>query len=736
MNKTFSPRMTAVAQPPERTRQSPFSSPTDRDATTRLHAGTGDELDLPQLLGVLWRGRLVVFLFAVLAAVAGAYYAFGIAVPKYAATARLALQVRDQQLVDLESVISGVSTEQAAINTELEVIRSRGLIERLVTEMNLMDTPEFNAQLREVPTVSLRAAVALAKNILPISLTDEPAPSAEEVRVKTALAVLDAVAVSSKRNTYLFDIRVTTQDPKLSAEMANRLARIYLDNQIGIKFAATEYAIDRLSGRVAELELDLKLKEDAIKDLRAETELVSLQALEALNFRAKDIRERLTESQLAATVAQDKAATFAEIAAGNDIDAIARSLADPTLNRLMEATKLGDTDSTRAFDARLGILVQREQANADRELSQRDALKASYDRIQGQIETQSADLVKLNQLVREADTTRVLYETFLTRLKETSVQIGLQRADSRILSAAVIGERVQPQTVRILVLALVLGGILGAAIALLRHFRHDGFRTAEELEQITGVTVLGQIPKIQLRRRTALVDYLRAKPTSAVSETVRNLRTSVLMSDAGHPPKVIMSTSSVPGEGKTTQAIALAHNLSGLGKSVLLVEGDIRRRTFTQYFRHNSPGGLVAVVAGDVALEDAVLRDADSGVDILMGERSATNAADLFSSEKFQNFIGAARSAYDFVIIDTPPVLVVPDARVIGRHADAIIYTVSWDRTSRAQVVDGLRQFSSVGLDVAGLVLAQIDPRGMKRYGLGGGYGAYSGYGREYYDAT
>ena len=520
-----------------------------------------------------------------------------------------------------------------------------------------------------------------------------------------------------------------------SAEIANRLAQIYLDDQVGIKFSATEYAVDWLSGRVSELESELKQKEDAIKNLRAETEMVSLTALEALNVRAKDIRERLAAAELSATVAQEKVDRLGLLAGIDDKDEIVGFLNDPSLNRLVAAAKRGDDGSSKAFDLRLGELLQSEEISAQRAEGQRAALRASYDRIQQQIGAQNADLATLNQLVREADAIRVLYETFLTRLKETSVQIGLQQADGRILSSAIPGILVSPRKTRFLTLAIILGSMLGAAFVLFRQFRHDGFRTAAELEKFTGQIVLGQIPKIAFRRRRRLVNYLQSRPASAASEAIRNMRTSVLMSQTSDPPKVIMLSSSIPDEGKTTQAIALAHNLSCLGKNVLLVEADIRRRAFRRYFRQASPGNLAAVVLGDTSIEAAVLHHATLGADVLMGNESAINAADLFSSGKFQTFVKAARSEYDFVIIDTPPVLVVPDARIIGRHVDAILFSVNWDRTRKSQVAEGLRQFSSVGVRVSGLVLSQIDRRRMKRYGYDDRFSAYSGYGRGYFEA-
>lgn len=694
-----------------------------------------DEIDLLQLFGVLWRGKYIITLCALLAVFAGGYYAFEVAVPKYSTTARLALQARDQQVVDLESVISGVSTEQAAINTELEVIRSRGLLERLATEMNLVKDPEFNASLREVSPFSRGEIIKTISELLSLPAVEEEEPTSEEIRIKVANELLDAVAVSSQRNTYLFDIRVTTTGSEKSADLANRLAEIYLDDQIQIKFAATEYAVDWLSGRVTELELDLKQKEDAIKDLRAETELVSIEALEALNLRAKDIRERLSEAQVGAVLANQKADMLSKLEEVRDIDAILADTNDAALMRLGESAKDGDQEAASAFFARLGALVQRERADANRRAGQRDALQASYDSLLVEIDAQNADLVQLNQLVREADATRVLYETFLTRLKETSVQIGLQQADSRILSRAIPGEQVAPRKSLILALSLILGAMLGIGIVLLREFMRDGFRTAEDLEATTGYTVLGQIPNMPIRRRIALIEYLKNKPTSAVAEAIRNLRTSVLLSNIDTPPQVIMSTSSISGEGKTTQAISLTHNLSGLGKKVLLIECDIRRRTLSEYIDQKPPGDIVGVLSGDISLQNAVITRDQLGADVLMAARSKVNAADLFSSDKFQALMQEVRASYDFVILDTPPVLVVPDARILARHCDAVVYSVGWDKTGKSLVSDGLRQFSIVGVKVTGLILSQVDAKRMKRYGYGGKYGSYAQYGRGYYEA-
>lgn len=698
-----------------------------------------EEIDLMQVFGTLWRGKWIVIFFAMVAALIGGYYAYAVAVPKYTATTMLALQLRHEKVVDLESVISGASTDYYAMNTELEVIRSRRLVEQLVSKLNLVDDPEFNATLRPKPEYSLGMLQGYARNYVR-ELIGRPAPKMtklndEDIHNLTVATVRSAITATNQISTYIFLIDAKTENSKKSALISNTLAELYISDQIAVKFQATENAVNWLSERVTSLELELRNKERALKDQRTLSELVSPEALDALSRQANDVRDRVSETKGAMTAAQMRLAEMQELQKAGDAQALASLLNDVALNRLLIKLGTDGDQARRLFEARYDFLVARIQADINRSAQQFTALDASSTRLQNRIEMQSEALGQLEQMARETEATRVLYETFLARLKETTVQRGLQQADSRVLSTATDGRYVEPRKSRILALSIALGGILGIVIVLARQLMHNGFRTAEELEAFTGMAVLGQIPRIPIKKRNGLIHYLRNKPTSAASEAIRNLRTSVLLSDIDTPPQVIMSTSSIPGEGKTTQAIALAQNLSGLGKKVLLVEGDIRRRTFNQYFDTNPEGGILAALSGETPLNEIVMHDEKLGADVLMGEKSSVNAADIFSSEKFQDFLKMARAAYDYIVIDTPPVLVVPDARVIGQSVDAIIFSVNWDATSKSQVSEGLRQFSSVNLRVTGLVLARIDPKGMKRYGYGGKYGAYSRYGRGYYES-
>jgi capsular exopolysaccharide synthesis family protein len=716
MQKTLDPRMQfAVPSPPKQ----------DDD----------DEIDLLALVRTLWRGKWWIMLCIVIAVGIGGNYAFRVAVPTYSATAQMALQIRQETVVDLESVLSGVSSDQSSMNTEMEVIRSRELISALVDELGLMDDPEFNPTLRPDEGFGLSDAIAFVRSYFPASEAAPAEPETDEtIRNDVIDNVRSAISTQAGRQSYVFSIEATTQDPRKSALLANTLARLYKDDQIEQKVQATENAAIWLSGRVSELQEELETRQREITTLRTQRSLVSAESLEALNTQSVELQQILQAAEAELDDVTFRGASMVAALEGTNEEKVA-SVQDGQLAAILAAIDRGDTAAQVRFDRRFESLRLQASAEALRLNEQVTELRAEAERLSRQFGQQSSALANLQELERETEATRVLYETFLTRLKETTVQEGVHQADSRILSEATPGEIVAPRKSRILALSMILGMMAGSAIVLLREFSQNTYRTAEELERGTGISVLGQIPRIPAKGRPQTIQYLATKPTSAASEAIRNVRTSVLLSNVDNPPKIIMSTSSIPGEGKTTLAIALAQNLAGMNKKVILIEGDIRRRTFGEYFpTAKEQGGLLSVISGRLTLEQSVYRHPEMKVDILMGERSQVNAADVFSSEAFRHLIDKVRDEYDYVIMDTPPVLVVPDSRVIGQHMDAIIYTVNWDRTTKTQVQEGLRQFQTVNLRVTGLVLSQIDPAGMRRYGYGEKYGAYSSYGKGYYD--
>ena len=690
-----------------------------------------DVIDLGSLLSTLWRGKYWIALVTAIAILIGGYYSYAVAVPKYRSTAVVILETDQQQLLDLQSVVGGLSGDKSEVNSEVEVLRARSLMGKVVDLLDLVNDPEFNGKLREPSDlyalqVGIKGVFGLTPPVVPLH-DEELAKRTRDSVISKLLAVM---TVRNVPQSLVFQVTVETESARKSALIADTVVELYILNQIEVKFEATETATLWLSERVAELQVTLEGAEAEVSNFSATTDLVSVEALQALERQIKELRDRVELMAISREALVSKVDTLEVAETSADQAAL---VDDAQLMRLLPLVQ-DDESFQQAFDSRLALVKARLQADLGRLDQQLSALRASEKALVTDLEQQSDDLISLQQLTREAEATRVLYQYFLTRFNETSAQQGIQQADSRILSDAVVPDAPsEPRKSLILAMSGMLGLMLGVGAILMREARNNGFRTAGDLERATGYTVLGQIPLIPAKTRRDVLQYLTDKPMSAAAEAYRNMRTSLMLSHIDNPPKVIMLTSAVPGEGKTTNSIALAQNLLGLGKKVLLVEGDIRRRTLNEYFENVPEHGLVSVMSGDKTLSNAVFQSEGFGADILAGGNAITNAADLFSSEAFKVFIASARDTYDAVIIDTPPVLVVPDARIIAEQADAVIFNVHWDKTSKSQLEESLRLFHNSGQRITGLALGKISEKGMKRYGYGGRYGAYSGYGSTYY---
>ena len=706
-------------------------NPDPRFTAPRIEAPVVDDrLDFLELLGVLWRKKWSILCWVLLFMLLGGYYAFKMTTPRYSATTVIALENSDAAIVAFESVAPELSADYWSIQTEVEVLQSRNLLGKVVDKLALIADPEFNPYIDDPNAEPGLVSKVLAEVLGPVE--PGPPPPAEVIRNDTIDRLRLAIRATNIRNTRVYHISVLTEDPKKSALISDTLAELYILNQLEAKFEATQQATSWLTDRVAELKNELEDAEGAVKRFNTDTDLVSSETLEGLNRQLKDFRDRAADlSQLETTLAARVENLNAAKADGDPIK-MAEAANDTPLAQLAKRVAGNGGDAFRAsFDQRYNQIVERAVFELERNRQQQTAVTRSVADIERQVTEQSADLLKLEQLQREAEASRVIYEYFLGRLKETSVQQGIQQADSLILSNAVVPKfPASPRKALIILVMAIFGLIVGLVVVSLGQMRRRDFRATDDLERLTGISVLGRIPRDSAAKPRRLLKHLISKPTSALAEAVRDLRTSVLLSNVDHEPQIIMLVSSVPGEGKTTQSVALAETLAGMRKRVLLIEGDLRRRTLDRYFgAEEGRPGLVSAVAGRAELASAIHSDKESGIDVLLGERTKINAADFFSSDRFQSTLHQLRQNYDVILIDTPPVLVVPDARLIAQYADAVLYVVRWGSTLRNAVRQGLAALASVNVKVTGLVLSQIDPGQAERYGE-----YFSVYGKKYYN--
>ena len=718
----------------------------------------GGEIDVRALLLTLWRGKWIIAA-CVAAALALAGVALARATPLYTATAEMLFGADELNIIDLEEVVVRNRDTSSGMSDQIETLRSPALLGRVVDALGLAEPSGPAAESEPAPSEIMNAAPAIAAEVgerlraalEQVGVLTPPPPAADDPEARERRARLAAIdrlrrglGLRQVGESRIVAISYTATDPELAARIPNALGEHYLREQLESRLDAAGGASEWLRERVAELEVDVREAEEAVETARAALSLDAAQGpdltqeqLRAVNAKLGDLRaERIAlearNARIRRTLADDSA--FAEISDFRESDII-KSLRNQLLALRTEAAQLrldlsGEHRGVARIDNRIDFLEAqlREEAETiaaalENELlavrDQEVALASELGALEATKLSLARSELRLRQLEREAQASRTLYTTFLGRMKEAAEQQALQTPDARILSAAEPPRAPDSDKARRTVMLAGLSGLIaGAGFVFLRERMNEGYRSVGELERRTGARVLGALPRMRSRfRRRNVVDEARERPDGSLAEAARNLRTSLLQSGvgAGAPPRTVMFTSSVPREGKSGAAMLFALSCRRMGKTTIVVDCDLRRPTIRRLSGAARPrADLVDILRGAATLDEAVTVLGGEELHLLsaspmQGRRSDVSPADALTSGAFARLVDALRARYDVVVIDTPPTLAAPDARIVAQVADAIVYVVRWNHTPRGAVAEGVRELTSLDLPIAGLVLSMVD---------------------------
>jgi len=653
----------------------------------------------------------------------------------YTAQAEIILE-QNGSPVNLGVAIAPGFSGDTEIQTELQVIRSRAILRDVIETLDLMRDPEFNPTASPEPPAPWERWL-IDKGWWPIDvvfswppkvvvgvLPDPPKLRIDETIQRIAIDQLSAkTQVGNLRGTTIIRISVTAWSRQKSALIANAIADAYIKSRVEVKVEAQRYASQFIGARIVELREEVEAAEAKIQSFRAENSVVADVGNEIARY--EELQARVQGAQTLSRDLSGRLERF-EVALNSEgnLRAAARALADRRINALLTA---GYEDQIRGEIEETAARLRADQQVAERRFK---ALSGALEEFEQTLEAGSANLIRLRQLEREAEASRQLFETFLTRQKETAVQQDLAKPDGRILTKANPPYRSSyPKPKRTYALAGVLGLASALGIVFLLERSRNRFMNIDELEKDTKTAVLGSIPRLKgTRTRGSIVHHVLARPGGTLAEAVRNLRTSILLANVDSPPKVVAFTSSVPEEGKSLTILLLGTVAAQMGKRVILIDADIRRRTLHKSLNIKSNLGLIALLNGTATKEEVIKIDKKSNLHALPVENTRASAPDLLASEAFSRMIEDFREDYDLILIDAPPVLPVADARILGKLTDALVFVVKWNATPRDIVRHGLSALTSIGIHISGIVLTQVDREKQQRYGYGYGYGSYRYY--------
>lgn len=722
-------------------------------------------VDVTQTLRTLWRRRYFLFACVVIATVA-AWVAVSRITPVYSASVKVIVDDRSSRFVDLQQILTNRIPSYLTVASEVEIVRSRGLAQRVAESLNLYDDPEFNpALMRDQPSDGLFAgAVALlreARNAVFGGADVGPVETEEQQRIRVRRQVVDGVLgrldVSPVAQSMVIVVSFSSTDPAKSARVANAVAEHYVTAQLEAKFEAIRRTTTWLTDRLESLREAVSRSEGAVAEYRKAQGLIdsggrlpSHQHLTELNSQAIVTQGRRAELQ--ARVGRIESL----MRAGRGIEAVGEVLDSPLIQRLKEqeatlAREISDLElrygqrhpqmaKVRAEQAeirsKIDIEVDKLAAGLRNELGvlrdREAALRVQVSSLEKTILEQNDAQIRLRELERDAQANRTLYEAFLSRFKETGDQEDIQRSDARIISAAEQPRGPAYPRARLIYLAAAMLGLLaGTVIVLVAEQMNRTIRSREQLEAISGLPVLGQIPHVRVMPGRQVHAYLVDKPSSSFAEAFRIAWFAFKHSDPGSEPKVVLVTSAVPEEGKSLTSLSLARTAANLGMRVCLVDADLRRPSLSATLGLVPEYGIREVLAGAASLDAAIVKDPLGSVDTLLCKKAASgDGFDLPGSKEMADLTAQLRERYDLVVFDSPPTLPVADVQLLGRLADRTILCVRWDKTPHGSVSLALRMLHDAHVRVTGTLLTRVVVRKHARYGgdMGYYYGKYNGY--------
>ncbi|MGM4932265.1 GumC family protein [Tardiphaga sp. 37S4] len=721
-------------------------------AVAGWQAPTVDLREMARILRRRWRA--VVLPAAVLGGIALAYVAT--ATTLYTANSTVLVDPRRANVVETnQSVLTNFGTDDATIESQTLLIQSLTILQRVVDKLKLTQDLEF------MPKPGLLDPI---RNLFRSSSPVDGVSPEDAARAYSIYLLQRRMKVTRQGTTFLVDIAVSSESPQKAATIANAVADAYFEEQVRAKFDATRIAAKWLGGQIDALKNRVVTSEQAVADYRSANNLAVSQGVTVNDQQITDLNSKLIAARVQTAEARAKFDQVQQLAkTGGDagglnaavssemVTKLRAQYADIAKNEADLTSKYGPRhpqvanvraqlkDTQRLINEEIGRIVQGTAHDYDVAKSREASLQDSFDKLQGVSSTSGQAVVRLHELQREAEANRTLYESYLARSKETTAQESLEMPDSRIVSFASIPLKPSaPKTMLILGFAILLGLGGGTVLAFLTDYLDGRIKTLEQAEEISGVPALAALPSISSRElagrakrgrtelgsydprtmrllpaalQPPLMRYAIEEPGTFFAEAIRAVRLAIQRARKIDTVKVVLVTSGLESEGKTTFAGNLALSFATLGIKTLLIDGDLRNPGLTRAVSPNADAGLLQVATGEVSLERAILLDRSTGLSILPSPaiKDVDAITELMFSEQIVEILDRLKSHYELIIIDSPPLIPLVDGRALAELADRILLAMAWNQTPREVVAHTMELLAPVHDRILGTVLTQVD---------------------------
>ncbi|MBL8565077.1 MAG: polysaccharide biosynthesis tyrosine autokinase [Hyphomicrobiaceae bacterium] len=717
----------------------------------------GGMLSPDRIFSALRRRLIIVIALPLLALIAATVYVRSLP-NRYDAFAVVQIDPRKKSISNMDLVISELKADGATIESEAEIINSRAITLKVIDLLGLRNDPEFQPQPTLPEQLFAMAAGAPAAEPAP-----EPAPTSGSVnsdpikgyigpdrlgetrpgRDLVAIAFTERLSVLRVRSTLLIEIRFSSADPVKAAKIANTVAEVYLAEQLTTKQEVSAHASKLLEQKLEGMKAQLSERERRVAAYKArnnifesEGQILGEKHLARLMEQTVNARNATAQARAKYELAErlangsGNAAGIADVLQSHTVTVLKDQLAKATGREAELATRYGDKHpemlkvraEVNEARSQLATEIGRLVANVKNELTvaeerERELVQA-LDALKSEDTASKEASVELNDLVRDAETSRALYEALLSRYKQTVETQGLQLPDARIVEQADAPlAPAAPKRKQIVLIATAGGGVFGILIALMFEFLTFGIGRPEDVERVFELAHLASLPASaatdaegtdQMRAARLMI----AEPSSSFAEAIRALRREVDVRRTDDSPRTILVTSSLPNDGGSIVASNLAHHYAMTGARVLLIDGDIRRANLTRKLAVGRRLGLGEILTRSATIDDAMLYEASTGLHFLPASGPApskVSPAELLASLDMAKLAATLRNEFDVLVVDAPPLLPVLDGRILADQADQIVFVMAWRRTPKQLARKALATLGFNQRKLVGIVVNHVD---------------------------
>jgi succinoglycan biosynthesis transport protein ExoP len=724
------PRLSMVPENPRRVVAA-------RDAYAE--ANMAREVHLLDYVKVLYKRRWTAVTVFLLVVGSVTVYTFT-ATPIFEAKTRLLIEAEQQNVVSFKQVIEEDETKADYYQTQYNILQSRVLARRTLEQLKLWNRQPFGGSGEKKSGIA-QAIGALPASVLSIFQSgdknqDSQIAGADETAAQSRAidTFLSHLTIAPIRNSRLVDVRFQLPDSALATVIVNALAKNYIEQNLEYKFMASKEATDWLGARLVEERKAVERAEAQLQQYREQNDSISLtnrenitvQKLADLNAavtRAKTerIQKEAVYQQLQASQSDPvRIDTFPAILTNAYIQQQKGELAELQRQYAQLAEKFGDKHpeiikvksaiqvSQTKLNAEIAKVVQSVRTEYQSALSQENSLTVALNQQKAEALSMNRKAIDYGVLERDVDSNKQLYNNLLQRAKETGVAGELKTSNIRVVDVAERPRQpVSPQKRMNEMFALIAGALSACALVFFFEYLDSRIKTPDEIRIHLGLTHLGLLPA--LNQKDEKYPLLSGAVPAMFSEAVRAFRTNVLFSSAEEAGRSLVITSTGPNEGKSMVASNLAIALANTGPRTLLIDGDMRKPKAHEIFNFKQEPGLSNVLVGTGKASEAVKKTSVAGLWVLPAGRIPPNPAELLGSPRFREFMNSLREHFDWIIIDTPPVMAVTDAALIAHNASGVIFVVGAEMTSRHAASRALDQLQQANAKFVGAVLNRVD---------------------------